>query len=248
LGNGEMSRKNSDTTQIKIIDLLATHQDFPQYQMEKATNLTYKTIIENLKLLEQKKYVKVIRTEPSKKGGKEKKFFSITLEGLIFFLYSSAHSLTEKDFDSIATVHPDLLPLIFGKWSFFAVHNLKHQLIENIKDFLENDYLPAPQYFDKPITKEKTKTEIDSYFEKQLASIREKQKILKDIAKESTQELLYAYVLLPSKDLEAFISAYKHDKDLKEYTDRMLNYRKKYFESCLKTAQHWLNYWNKINE
>ena len=58
--------------------------------MPKETNLSYRTILRTLKPLENEGLVKQIRTEPSTKGGKEKKIYSLTFKGTLTYLNSMA--------------------------------------------------------------------------------------------------------------------------------------------------------------
>jgi DNA-binding PadR family transcriptional regulator len=106
-----LSRKNDITSITKILSLLATHPEVYQSEIEGKTKLSNKTIIENLKRLESNKLV-THRTEPSSMGGKDKKIWRITYQGIASVL-KNAKSVNEVTV--IAKKHPDLL-LVFKKW------------------------------------------------------------------------------------------------------------------------------------
>lgn len=106
-----MSRQKNVSPEQKILTLLLEHTEYAQFQMEEKTGLSYKTIIDYLKKLEKTKMIKLSRTEPSTKGGKEKKFWSITSQGLTKILTD----ININQFEKAANKHPDLL-LVFKKW------------------------------------------------------------------------------------------------------------------------------------
>ena len=49
--------------------------------MPKETGVSYRTVLRTLKPLESQGFIKLVRIEPSKKGGKESKIYSLTLKG-----------------------------------------------------------------------------------------------------------------------------------------------------------------------
>jgi len=91
LRNGTLARtKTTVTPTAKIIQTIAKKGELGQYKMKDETNLSYRTILRTLKPLEQDGYITLLRTEPSKKGGKEKKIYSLTFKGLLVYLSSLA--------------------------------------------------------------------------------------------------------------------------------------------------------------
>ena len=74
--------------ELKIINALIKNPELGQYKMPKETNLSYRTILRTLKPLENEGIIKQIRTEPSTKGGKEKKIYSLTFKGTLAYLNS----------------------------------------------------------------------------------------------------------------------------------------------------------------
>jgi len=126
-----MKRKTNIKPALKLLSLLANHKEYPQYEMPKATNISYRTILRYLKPLEKQGYIRVARTEPSEKGGKDKKFYEITFLGLVNVLAKQENIY--KDIDKVAQTHSDFLPLVFGKWKFFEESGLKKTIVEHIK-------------------------------------------------------------------------------------------------------------------
>jgi len=84
--------KPTDTTikpELKIIKALIKNPELGQYKMPKETRLSYRTILRTLKPLENQGIIKQVRSEPSKKGGKEKKIYSLTFKGTLTYLDSA---------------------------------------------------------------------------------------------------------------------------------------------------------------
>jgi DNA-binding PadR family transcriptional regulator len=75
---------------LKIVKALIKNPELGQYKMPKETKLSYRTILRTLKPLENEGLIKQIRTEPSTKGGKEKKIYSLTFKGTLTYLNSIA--------------------------------------------------------------------------------------------------------------------------------------------------------------
>ena len=74
--------------ELKIIKALIKNPELGQYKMPKETKLSYRTILRTLKPLENEGIIKQTRTEPSKKGGKEKKIYCLTFKGTLTYLNS----------------------------------------------------------------------------------------------------------------------------------------------------------------
>ncbi len=122
--------KNEIPADYKIIDVLAKNKEYEQYLLPKATGLSYRTILRILEHLDTK-YLGFVtfRTEPSKKGGKEKKIYSITLKGIWAYLarYDTIIKLNspegKKELKRIIELFPDFL-LFFKKAALFAKHGV----------------------------------------------------------------------------------------------------------------------------
>ncbi len=84
-----MSRtKTAVKTETKIMRAFLTTAELEQYKMPGETGLSYRTILRTLKPLESQGFIKLVRVEPSEKGGKEKKIYALTLKGVFTFLNS----------------------------------------------------------------------------------------------------------------------------------------------------------------
>jgi hypothetical protein len=80
--------KETIKPETKILKALTKNPELQQYHMPKETGLSYRTILRTLKPMETDDLIKQIRTEPSKKGGKEKKIYNITFKGFLTYLNS----------------------------------------------------------------------------------------------------------------------------------------------------------------
>jgi DNA-binding PadR family transcriptional regulator len=74
--------------ELKIINALIKNKELEQYKMPKETKLSYRTILRTLKPMENEGYVNEPRTERSKKGGKEKKIYTLKFKGALTYLSS----------------------------------------------------------------------------------------------------------------------------------------------------------------
>jgi hypothetical protein len=110
--------------------------------MPKAIKKDYRTVLRHLKLLEQYEMIRLIREEPAKKGGKERKIFGLTVKGLLQALkFEFDHEgITLERVEEIAEAYPDSLPLIFGKWKLFRKYRVRRLIFERFASSLY--YLP----------------------------------------------------------------------------------------------------------
>src|SRR5665647_1872367 len=83
--------------------------------------------------------IKLSRTERSKKKGKDRKIYSITLLGIIELLKTKKDDATDfvQFTDKLARSNPALLPLVFGKWHLFD-QNQKIIISLKLRDFVRN--------------------------------------------------------------------------------------------------------------
>ena len=72
------------------MNAFVANTELKQYKMPKETGLSYRTVLRTLKPLESQGFIKLVRAEPSKKGGKESKIYSLTLKGSLTYLSSIA--------------------------------------------------------------------------------------------------------------------------------------------------------------
>ena len=129
-----MRTKTTVKPEIKILRVLAHHREFEQYNLPKETNISYRTILRFLKPMEKADLIRLVRTEPSEKGGKDRKIYETTFSGLIRAIkpiaekYDYAEEKVKKEIeetvDQIMAIHKGKFPLIFGKWNFFRENNV----------------------------------------------------------------------------------------------------------------------------
>jgi DNA-binding PadR family transcriptional regulator len=135
-----MRTKTTIKSEITIIQALAVHKEIGQYEMPKETGLSYRTILRNLRPMEKRNEIKLIRTMPSEKGGKEKKIYAITFKGLVHALSNcfSKDRRFREDLEAIIKAHPDKL-LTFKKWPLFEKADLKDFMLENLEKALRSE-------------------------------------------------------------------------------------------------------------
>jgi len=124
----------SAETSYAILAVIVDNKEFAQYDMPKAVGKDYRTVIRHLHDLERLELVK-FRTEAAMKGGKDRKIYSLTHKGLLFLLktflaIADSAQEVEKGLDVFAENHQELLPLVFGKWQFYAEHGVKDLIVQ----------------------------------------------------------------------------------------------------------------------
>jgi DNA-binding PadR family transcriptional regulator len=133
-----MRYRSSEKTIINLLTAIAENKEFAQYDMKKAIGKDYRTVLRYLPKLESCRLVQLYRTENSKKKGKDRKIYTITLLGIIELLKAKAGDT--KDFaeytNKMAVLHPSILPLVFGKWQIFN-ENQKVLLSLRLKDYVQ---------------------------------------------------------------------------------------------------------------
>jgi DNA-binding PadR family transcriptional regulator len=127
-----MSRIKNQEPKQKIFALLAKNKEYEQRYMKEATKLTDPTLIKYLKHLEAKQIIEY-REEPSTKGGKEKKIFTLTRKGVVLALMDAK---TIKEVETIASNHPDKL-LTLKKWSLFKQAGIETLVYTSLKESLK---------------------------------------------------------------------------------------------------------------
>lgn len=96
-------------TSLKILKMLAQKRECAQYDMPKLIGKDYHTCLRHLRELENDGLVKLVRVEPAKKGGKDRKIYTLTLYGLLVALFSL---LEEKPEPHEKMVKADVDPII----------------------------------------------------------------------------------------------------------------------------------------
>lgn len=123
------------STEIRTLKRFAFEKEIKQRELAKTTtqeisNSAYQLALRHLKLLEKDGLI-YLKKEDDSKRGKPAKVYAITFLGLVVVL-SECEDTYEK-IDLMAQTHSDLLPLIFGKWQYFEMQNIKHLVIDQLK-------------------------------------------------------------------------------------------------------------------
>jgi hypothetical protein len=129
-----MRIKTTIKPEVKILSVLVKHGEFGQYRMPKETGLSYRTILRFLKPMEKAGWIRLVRTEASEKGGKERKIYALTIRGLaIAFKTADQWMPTKGDLnwviDKMAEKSGHLLPLVLGKWTYYRSAGLGDEFI-----------------------------------------------------------------------------------------------------------------------
>jgi DNA-binding MarR family transcriptional regulator len=130
-----MSAKINVSPKMKILEVLATNKEFKQYSLPKATGFSYRTILRALKPMEKAGWIRLVRTEASEKGGKEKKIYTLTLKGLmnifgVIDLSKFREPKLSEWIDKAAENSGYLLPLVLGKWHYYKTRGLEVEFME----------------------------------------------------------------------------------------------------------------------
>jgi predicted transcriptional regulator len=131
-GNLKFSRYTASVnTSVKILKTIMDYKEFAQYDLPGAVGKSYRSILRHLQLLEDYGMVKLVRLEPAKRGGKEKKIFGLTSMGLMQVWRFKYHhgGIKVEDMDKFADNYQELLPLILDKWKHFKNYRVM-ELIE----------------------------------------------------------------------------------------------------------------------
>lgn len=81
--------------EIKVERAFVKNANLKQYKMPNETGLSYRTVLRTLKPLESRGFIKLVKIEPSSKGGKENKIYALTLKGV----FSCLNSFTPEQCD-----------------------------------------------------------------------------------------------------------------------------------------------------
>jgi DNA-binding PadR family transcriptional regulator len=219
-----MRTKTTVTPDLKILAVLAASKEMEQYKLPKETKLSYRTVLRTLKPLEDKNkwQIELVRTEPSKKGGKEKKIYAITLAGLLRVLRNAPVDDIEY-YRKVISTHPRLL-LTFEKWPVFKNAGLEEQalvyLVQGIQDF----YAAATLYLIRgvPYLKGLTKTKWKEYID-QLILLRP-----------------FMYERDRGRPLDMkFLQVCRKDAKLREFIDQQLAMQEKQYKRLSHDKAEW---------
>ena len=120
----DFMKKNGLSTTHKILKLLALQREKAQYDIPEELKIHYSTVFRQLKKLEKKNLVKVVRTEEARKRGKDKKFFGLTLLG--WLTCYGQNILTIEHISNLIVTFKEEIPLVLGKWDYFKKEGVEH--------------------------------------------------------------------------------------------------------------------------
>jgi len=255
-----MKYSTSFKTHYEILAIIADKGSYPQYDLGKAINKSYRTVLRHLELLETYGLIHLLKTEPAKKGGKERKIYTLTLDGLIALL-KLPHIFDDPDIiDTLANNFPHLLPLVFGKWSFFKKAGVKDIIVDNLKKTIEN--MPNPFYsmvmfpgWETRDTKAIGKL-LSLIMPKKKASqwgkeITVRQKSLIDAAIEVKTDHITKMILFTfnnAQQISILLKIACEDKDLWEFYDKAFSETQKQYEDYLKNIRSWSQKWEEVKK
>ncbi len=94
-----------------------------QYDIPEKIGKEYSTVFRQLKKMRKKKLVKVVATITSKKRGKDKDIFSLTLFG--WLVCYGQNVLSVENVPYLVEALKEDVPLVFGEWDYFEKEGVK---------------------------------------------------------------------------------------------------------------------------
>jgi len=125
-----MKYRSSIETSQKILTLLAKEKEYAQYDIPKQIHKDYRTTLRHLQDLEKHGLILLSRTEPARKGGKDRKIYTLTKAGLLAALQGTE---SWACIDTIAKNYTEMEPLVFGKWNFFDNNGIRNLIIQRLQ-------------------------------------------------------------------------------------------------------------------
>lgn len=253
-----MRYRSSVQTSLLILAVLAKNKEYAQYNMPKAIGKDYRTVLRHLKLLEAHGLIHLDRTEPARKGGKDRKIYKITLLGLIEILKIPD---VFNNIDIIAQNFPDSLPLIFGKSEFFKTHGFKNLVVERLRKTLRQEI----SVLSMPIGKNKERLEVLSLVfgnwtwktkdtvdiipdpvkaAEQVTRMKKAHEMIvtgrERLAKERiTRKVLLSFSSMEVKNDTNFLLILKKDNELAAFIESELENLEKEYKSYLENIRSW---------
>lgn len=233
-----------------ILGLLAKEGEAAQYDMPTLLGISYRTVLRHLKLLETRELVEVLRTERSKKKGKDRKIYGITFYGLMAIV----NLLDNEKIDEIAQKHREKW-LIFAEWSFLlkkyplgksAFYELV-RMVSRRHNFLESEPLkPFPEIVVRQMgfPVEEWRQE-EAYIQSE---------VLKKIRQDYTNLVLNLRYFTDNTDLKfglkgmekeeltmkkATLALYAENSRIKEYIDKQFEQEKTAHDFVNSLRTHW---------
>jgi len=250
-----MKYRSSIETSLKILTLLAITKEAAQYEIPKEIRKDYRTALRHIQMLEKQGLIKLARTEPASKGGKDKKIYTLTAAGLVGILgYQHIYDCI----DQVAMNYHSIFPLIFGKWQFFKDNDCGDIAMHRLKDtmYLTHKYMGAslPRLLSEEYLERlgRLKPEFEKVDFEPLD-------IIDDVTKHFllfpvVTSFTMSWAIFP-EDLKTplhtigskWLGILKKDVHLKAYVEKKLVIAHKHAKRDLEARTAFLQYWKKVN-
>jgi len=248
-----MKYRTTIETSWQILCLLAKYGEYPQYEIPKTLGKSYRTILRHLQQLEMCRLIKVKRTEPARKKGKERKIYTLTLTGLISVLKFALQLSGEEKYvflDILVKNYPDKLPLILGKWEFYKENGIEKIITKALEKALKKYVNPLilcinlTSFTPKIQTKKWRKLFKEMFKEKAKEKIEEfkvAQRKLDETILEFTDYVVtkYTFYSLNPLEFEKLLSISVKDEMLNKFITDMLNEEEERLKKLLYNVQKW---------
>jgi predicted transcriptional regulator len=241
-----MQYRSSKQTYLLILGILALEKEYAQYDLPKKIGKHYRTVLRHLQMLEKYGLVHLVRTEPAKKGGKERKIYGLKFFGLIELL-KVPHVF--NFIDQIANNYADLLPLILGKWRFFKKHKLEDLVIKRLWDAAKKEVSLIAESTETMSEKDLLGFLPSIYHKKAyvtnvISEIKKAQELIVTNLEKIVEQRINRNVLLnfspwELKEQTEFLSTIKKDNELRGFIESE-------FQIMEKNLQYWKEWWKTI--
>jgi hypothetical protein len=228
--------RSSYDTSYRILATLAEHTEYAQYDMPSVIGKDYRTVLRHVHHLRRRNLIRLVRTEPASKGGKDRNIYALTFPGLIAFLKRPRFWDRSDLVDDIAEKYAAYLPLVFGKWELYQRRGFKDVIATRVQSVITDPTLPNPL------------TRAVSERDDPLVSIE-----LHTTASATSidPEFVTERVLTTFAEPDVFyqlLTISARDPDLRRFFERYLQRIAAAYSSSLKTIHDWILAWDAIKE
>lgn len=255
-----MSKKTPERVPPKIFLHLARHGKSNKWGMSQELEIAYSNVYGIIRKLLKRGYICVAETKKTARNPWiPVEYYDLTFFGFVTCLLDKK---SWKFIDEIANQQAEVLPLIFGKWSFFEEQGIKSDIFrrlpaallsitekwENIIRFSEWKQEPPEDFSDiEPIFQDVGYNE--SKIKEDIRRLQDAHKIISKPLFNPIEELTkIVFFGLPKWDLssreqEVFLSKLRKDSDLYDYIKYELYDLKEEHEFYLKNINSWITHW-----
>jgi len=240
------------------------------YQIEKHTRLPHATVHKVVKKAYDENFL-VVKTAKQFRTGLITKTYQLTFKGLLTLLLDER---IWEHIDDIAERYRDVLPLVFGKWSFFKKQGLLSEVLQRLKAavlYVAERWriLEAYQRLLTEKTAEERLTEYRVLFEFAFES--QADEVMRELinAKKSLREAVielvniphiitdtvvfgpsywWKYGILTGKEQVEFLLKLKKDPELSRYIEIRLEELEKHLQRQLQNVKTWRKLLSKARE